>query len=69
MASESDAKRIFQEKVPDHRVFKKTRVEDVVPEEDVDDPMEAEDDDILDWEVDSNGMRLVCDMARPKAYI
>ncbi|MPC46752.1 hypothetical protein E2C01_040478 [Portunus trituberculatus] len=42
--------------------FKKTRVEDVVPEEDVDDPVEAVeaeeaqvDDDILDSEVDSDG--------------
>ncbi|MPC59457.1 Protein SMG7 [Portunus trituberculatus] len=43
--------------------FKKTPVEDVVPEEDVDDPVEAVeaeeaqvDDDVLDLEVDSDGL-------------
>ncbi|MPD06835.1 hypothetical protein E2C01_102666 [Portunus trituberculatus] len=43
--------------------FKKTPVEDVVPEEDVDDPVEVKeaeeaqvDDDVLDSEVDSDGL-------------
>ncbi|MPC12880.1 39S ribosomal protein L3, mitochondrial [Portunus trituberculatus] len=36
------------------RLICSTPVEDVVPEEDVDDPVEAVDDDVLDSEVDSN---------------
>ncbi|MPC61899.1 hypothetical protein E2C01_055976 [Portunus trituberculatus] len=59
----SDAKRIFQENArPPCCSFSRKPVEDVVPEDHVDDPVEAVeaeeaqvDDDVLDSEVDSDG--------------